>query len=468
MATKKVASPTASISYSSADSQKAKEAAKAKMNTTTKTNSVEPVKSNTGASPTASINYYSNSKTSQASKNLGNSTGSKSATTYSASTTPTSTGFVGGGIKYINDSPEKDYESDYLSRIEDMYAEIQRQQEEAYAKQIAQQTAALNAAKDQAVNELNSQKTDVSNEYADMYRQLYLQKMASEKNMAQQLAAQGITGGGSESTMLGLNTDYSNALQTGKQNESKAQSELDQAITNTGLATSQEIAQATADNAINSANSYASALQNLINQYQTAYQYEQEANNTNRNHAYNMAMQMLQSGITPSDDLLSTAGISKTDALAIVAGNTKASSGSSSGSSTSSGNIDYAYARYLQGAATTSDMNLLFKEYGVSNEAQLKATLKGLGADIPTTTTSTSTKASATIPVTSLNSTGSINVGNTLSNNTSKQVQITLDVSSMVKNGQTAEAKQYVNELKNKSLIDTTFYNNLLNIINKK
>ena len=63
-----------------------------------------------------------------------------------------------------------------------------------------------------------------------MFRQLYIDREQSEKNLAQQMAAFGVTGGVSESALLGLDTSYQEALQQGEQTRIDAIGNLEQAI----------------------------------------------------------------------------------------------------------------------------------------------------------------------------------------------------------------------------------------------
>jgi len=85
----------------------------------------------------------------------------------------------------------------------------------SYAQALAAQQEANRANVQKAVGNLQDQKRDTETSYANMFRQLYLNKMKSQKNIGQQLAAQGKTGGAAESTMLGLDTSYSDALRQG-------------------------------------------------------------------------------------------------------------------------------------------------------------------------------------------------------------------------------------------------------------
>ena len=193
----------------------------------------------------------------------------------------------------------------------------------SYAQALAAQQEANRANVQKAVGSLQGQKRDTETSYANMFRQLYLNKMKSQKNIGQQLAAQGKTGGAAESTMLGLDTSYSDALRQGEQGRIGALGDLDRAITDAELTGDIANAELAAANAKERTDSYADVLRDLMDRYDqqnaqnTAYERE-DADNA-RAYAYKTAMQLLQSGSMASDELLESAGISKADAQAMVA-----------------------------------------------------------------------------------------------------------------------------------------------------
>ena len=76
----------------------------------------------------------------------------------------------------------------------------------SYAQALAAQQEANRANVQKAVGSLQDQKRDTETSYANMFRQLYLNKMKSQKNIGQQLAAQGKAGGSAERALLGLDT----------------------------------------------------------------------------------------------------------------------------------------------------------------------------------------------------------------------------------------------------------------------
>lgn len=162
----------------------------------------------------------------------------------------------------------------------DRYQDYMDQMNSTYDQVAADQAAANQAAVEQAVNSLTSQKSDIEQSYDDLYRQLYLDRRRAEKNLPQQLAAMGISGGLTESTALGLQTDYTDALRQGEQEKLSTLNSLDQAISDAKLTGDIESAQSAAQLALDRLNSYGSILsqmqeqQNLANQM--AYQQQQD------------------------------------------------------------------------------------------------------------------------------------------------------------------------------------------------
>lgn len=252
----------------------------------------------------------------------------------------------------------------------------------SYAQALAAQQEANRANVQKAVGNLQDQKRDTETSYANMFRQLYLNKMKSQKNIGQQLAAQGKTGGAAESTLLGLDTSYSDALRQGEQGRIGALGDLDRAITDAELTGDIANAELAAANAKERTDSYADVLRDLMDRYDqqntqnTAYKRE-DADNA-RAYAYKTAMQLLQSGSMASDELLESAGISKADAQAMVAAvaaqraATK-SSGRTTSSKPSAASAEVALAAALGGDSSDNVRQILESYYGMPMETVLGA-----------------------------------------------------------------------------------------------
>lgn len=133
------------------------------------------------------------------------------------------------------------------------------------ASAIDDQLAALQA-------QLDMQKTQNNNYYDDIAAQAYVAKRQAESALPQRLAAYGISGGGSESAQLGLDTSYQNNINA---NELARQSMLQQLDYQNILAQSQ----ANSDKA----NIYAQAQKDAFNAFLQQQQWEQQQDQINWN-----------------------------------------------------------------------------------------------------------------------------------------------------------------------------------------
>lgn len=125
---------------------------------------------------------------------------------------------------------------------------------------------ANNAAVQQAVNGLNQQKAATNRSYADLFRQLYIDRKNTEKNLNQQMAAGGINGGAAESTRLGVATNYADNLRRGEIERQAALQNLDTEIENARLTGDMKSAEQAAALERERVNNYANMLQWLAGQ----------------------------------------------------------------------------------------------------------------------------------------------------------------------------------------------------------
>ena len=174
----------------------------------------------------------------------------------------------GGLYQYMYDDLYKqanDYINSKRYETSNMYKNMIDQM---FSDASAQQEAAQRAAIEQAVNDLSGQKTGIVQSYDDLYKQLYLDRRRAEKNLPQQLAAMGISGGMSESSALGIQNNYANALLQGEQEKLNTLNDIDQAIANARLTGEIGIAQQAAQLAMDKLNAYGSYVNGLMNQQQ--------------------------------------------------------------------------------------------------------------------------------------------------------------------------------------------------------
>lgn len=261
---------------------------------------------------------------------------------------------------------------DYLNQINSSYEQILNQQQEAQ-----------NAATQQAINSLTGQKSDIEQSYDDLYRQLYLERRRAEKNLPQQLAAMGISGGMTEGTALGIQTDYTNALRQGEQEKIGTLSDIDQAISDAQLSGDAAIAQQAAQIAMQRLSDYGNAISALQQQQnwaqQMAYQryrdqiadqqWQQQFNRqqmldeiSNTNSSYDQKLSIAQYLYENTGDTSGFSALGFTDQQIAALNNAYAaamqsysSGGTSSRSSsgTSSGNSNSVYDNGYQNSSNT-------------------------------------------------------------------------------------------------------------------
>ena len=92
------------------------------------------------------------------------------------------------------------YADAYADALASIMAEQRRQREAAYQKAAAAQKENLSFA--------TNQLTDTTN---DALKQAYINKMQTLRNLPQQMSAQGLNGGASETTLASMNNNYGNA-----------------------------------------------------------------------------------------------------------------------------------------------------------------------------------------------------------------------------------------------------------------
>lgn len=85
------------------------------------------------------------------------------------------------------------------------------QQQAALQDARAQAEAAQRSRVDAAVGDINAQQAGINRTADQSATQAYIARMKAERSMPQQQAALGLSGGASESAMLGLNTGYENS-----------------------------------------------------------------------------------------------------------------------------------------------------------------------------------------------------------------------------------------------------------------
>ena len=139
--------------------------------------------------------------------------------------------------------------SEYLSRVggDDYQAAVQK---------------AIEAQVQAAADQYNSQIESAGQDYEEAARRAYVSKMMSQRNLDQELAANGVYGGMADSQRIATETNYENNLNDLTQQYQSTIADLQQAITSAKLAGDAQAAEAMANYLSQVQAQYASYLQN--------------------------------------------------------------------------------------------------------------------------------------------------------------------------------------------------------------
>jgi hypothetical protein len=244
--------------------------------------------------------------------------------------------------------------------------------------------AAIKTAVDAATQSYNQQIDTANTDSAELARQAYVAKMLGQKNLDQQLSANGYAGGMADSQRIQTETNYQNNLNSIEQQRLATVKELESAISQAQLSGNQQLAE-----------SLSSYLQNLQSQWSSYVQQQESMNNTdywnqkqmdnsdywnqqnldtqNQATARTNAMELLSAGIMPDNQNLNAAGLTQTEAAAIrsvylngagtTTGTAKATKTTGASGSGGSGS---GISGYNNGSLTTAQVQQLQSKLGVN------------------------------------------------------------------------------------------------------
>lgn len=197
----------------------------------------------------------------------------------------------------------------------------------------------IQAAVDQAVNGIQGQMASTNQQSDQLARQAYINKMLGEKNLDQQLQAEGYAGGMAESYRLAGELSYQEGLRQIETQRLATIQELQRAISDAQLSGNMQAAQELTHYLQQIQGQWSGYVQHLQDQQYQNYwnqkqweredalrkeQWEredywtkQEMGQQEKKQAYEHAMNLLASGIMPGTDALQRAGISTVEAGAI-------------------------------------------------------------------------------------------------------------------------------------------------------
>ena len=105
--------------------------------------------------------------------------------------------------------------SDYLAQMraaaQNAYDRGMNALNSAYDAQLSSLSNNLNETKNQLADQYNRSRKSIMDDAASSLRQAYINRMISQRNLAQQMSAQGLSGGATETTMANMLNNYGNA-----------------------------------------------------------------------------------------------------------------------------------------------------------------------------------------------------------------------------------------------------------------
>ena len=250
-----------------------------------------------------------------------------------------------------------------------------------YGDYAEQTRAAIQASVEAAIQKYNDQIAQTEQDSGKLARQAYVAKMMGQKNLDQQLAAEGYAGGMADSQRIQTELDYQNQLSEIEQQRLLTVRELESAITQAQLSGDLQTAQELAAYLQQVQGQWADYISQRQQMDNSNYWNRQQMDEQTRASAYERVMNLLSAGITPDSATLTAAGISAQEAAQILryyGGGT--SSGASGGGNTYRGG-----GGYSNGSLSTAQIQQLQRALGVTADgkwgAKSSAAAGGLDAD---------------------------------------------------------------------------------------
>ena len=187
-----------------------------------------------------------------------------------------------------------------------------------YQSQLNANDAASAAATQQAILQLENQRRQLDDDYTGLYEQLYLNRRMNEKNLPQQLAAMGYTGGLTESSLLQLQNDYQNNLRQGRTEQMRGDTELQMAIAQAQLTGDLERAQQAQQLASQYYGNYADVIMAMQQQANQEREYQLQQSQQQNAQLADNGWVLLENGIMPSAYMLAAMGMNESEAQALL------------------------------------------------------------------------------------------------------------------------------------------------------
>lgn len=168
----------------------------------------------TGGQNLRSVGYYNTYPTS-GSGVAGVKTRSSSGSRSSGSSSKNSSSSMANAYNALLAAYKQNDYSDYLRQMreaaQNAYDRGMSALNSAYDNQMNSLSNNLNETRNQLANQYNRSKDSINQDAQNSLRQAYINRMLSERNLGQQMSAQGLTGGATETTMANMLNNYGNA-----------------------------------------------------------------------------------------------------------------------------------------------------------------------------------------------------------------------------------------------------------------
>lgn len=168
----------------------------------------------TGGQNLRNVGYYNTYPTS-GSGVAGVKTSSSSGSRSSGSSSGNSASSMANAYNALLAAYKQNDYSDYLRQMreaaQNAYDRGMGALNSAYDNQMNSLSNNLNETRNQLTNQYNRSKDSINQDAQNSLRQAYINKMLSQRNLGQQMSAQGLTGGATETTMANMLNNYGNA-----------------------------------------------------------------------------------------------------------------------------------------------------------------------------------------------------------------------------------------------------------------
>lgn len=267
----------------------------------------------------------------------------------------------GGGASEESSYDAEQARAEYLKKLQKLAKKVYNQNMAGINSSYTSAGNTLKGNYDSTANELASkygyQKGNINTDAEESMRQAYINSMLQKKDLGQRMAAQGLSGGATETTMASLNNNYSNARNNIDTTRQRSLSDLEQTY-NSNLAEAQR--------------QYNSAVQNLAMQRAEA---EQAARNAYLNLAANYQFNPGSISMPTTDYSSAMKSQSNFSFTPTEANNTVTGTATLQGDPDAVSSAQNNYALYLarQRAAGMSDTDLKNSAYSALSNGQISS-----------------------------------------------------------------------------------------------